>query len=369
MTMKVDEFRVELEQGLGDVPLVDEPTWASVVRRGRRLRRVRRAAPVTVLGVLLVAAVGLAALAVGGDQSATVMTSDPPAAPPSTPVAPFATIPQIEGGAEAGLYLLADPPPQGLPLVLRAGPLDEGGESISGDGTARSQRWVLFDDTGRAPEAVFDLQWGASPSFVAEWSSTLEEEGAVAVGDFDGEYLVNLGALVWEEPSVGFVVLSSQQLNATQLVELADQLAVTEEGPSFEEAPAGFELVYDGDSSISLGGAVRRVAYGDGSRGFGLFLAEHSEYQPKMNLYFPEARLVDVRGTEAVLSPRAFVIAGGSLPGPVSYLVNPDWVLQWQEGDTLISATATGLSPDALVDFANTLERVDYATWESTAPS
>jgi hypothetical protein len=362
MAMKVDEFRSVLEGELADAPLVDPATWATVVRRGHRLRRIRRAAVVTSLGLVLAGMLGLVVLGGLSNEPATVMTSDSPAAPPSTPA-------QIEGGPAAGLYLLADPEPKGLPLILRAGPLDEGGNVTTGDGTIRFQRWVRLNDADRTPEATFDLQWGASPSFQAEVSALLEEGDPVTVRETDGRYVAQLGALVWEEPSAGYVMLASQELDAEQLVDIADLLAARDGGFSFGESPAGFEVVFDGDAAIALGGAVRRVAYGDGTRGFGLFLTEQSEYQPGLNLQFPEARVVGVRGRDAVLTPRAFAIPGNSLTTVAAYLVTPDWVLQWQEGDTLISATATGLPADALIAFANSLETVDYTTWQSTAPT
>jgi hypothetical protein len=271
----------------------------------------------------------------------------------------------IEQDPESLLYLVADPEPAGMGLVGTYGPSSDSSSAGSPE-WIRVQRWAQLNPDRSRAVATFDIQWGPGTSSQDPLAAFQGGED-VTIHGRPGVTAPDLGAVAWLEPDNQVVLVSSQQLDLAAVTAIAESTVVTDDGTvELPDPPAGFELAAEQPGMASSGVQPRAVAYQGPGSGIGVFLVDDSDEQPGMLLYFPEARIVDVRGRRAVLAPRYFSIPGANLAPPFAFLANPQWVLQWEEGSTLITAVSIDDSPDALVETANSLKEVDYVTWTGT---
>ena len=357
--MRVDELRDELEDLLVVREPLDSDALHKVRRRARRARRQRQWR----LGLLVAAGlvVGVATID-RTEQSVDVVSDDGETSTPST------TGPT----ASARLLYLAPATPPGAMTALHVQSTDCCEESAGAEEWERVERWVRLDAQGRRPDASFDVQWGPGPprspddpfaSFGAGEAMTVLGEEAFFHDSG------SMRAVVWEKPAGRLNVVSSSTLPRDELVAIVASLGATADGAlEVSHPPVGFELVAAWPGVASFGHDTRSIAFGDGARGFLLTLADESDYEPGMRLSFDDSEVVDVRGHRAVLAGGSFAVPGVTFGVEARFLSEPDHVLQWEAGSTLVTLAGRGLTHDEIVETANSLVPVDAAAWEALRP-
>jgi hypothetical protein len=186
----------------------------------------------------------------------------------------------------------------------------------------------------------------------------------VKVRNRPGLYSGQLRALVWEEPQ-GRAVLVSGPFTVHELQGIADGLAPRHDGGFvLRKPPRGFELVAEEPGYGSEGKNPRVMIYqGDNGRGFELHVVDHSQMAPGMNLWFTDARLVRVRGQDAVLAPRLFSQPGG-FDQQTLFMRDANLFVQWREpGNVTVTISGVRLSEGEILSVARNLEVLDRQQW------
>jgi hypothetical protein len=327
---------------------LDELVLQRVRRRVRqRLRRQRLQATVMVIAVLGVAVAGVAAIR-GDDRAPSVVagTAD-------------------DGSQNDGaLFLVPDVIPEGFELVTATGG-DQPGVSVDDVLSSewdRTLRFVRFDAAHERPVELIDVQWGPGSAEAGGDAADVEVRGR------DGRYSADQGWLEWDEPGGPVVRVSARvarhsgdaavtPLSEDLLRAVAESVEPTGTGGfRLAEPPDGFEMVADWPGRASEGTNPRSAVYAAvGGRAFQIHIVDDTELPPGINLDSTAARLVEVRGHDAVLTP--------ALSNPPDGF-DAGLFLQWIDlGDARVTLGGTGLDESALLDIARTLHEINEDTW------
>ncbi|MGH9015726.1 MAG: hypothetical protein ACRDZ1_17560 [Acidimicrobiia bacterium] len=353
----------------------------------RQLRGRRVLVPLVVAAALAVAAGGAVMITRGsGDDEPRVVASD------------GAGEQHRRSGNDSGapVFLVPRTVPEGFGL-LRVSGGDQPGLTGSRSGSPewdRSQRWVRFDAAHERPVEVLTIQWGPGTSGLNSdpagsqppdggqgsddpLGAFRSESAPVTVRGHEGLYSQQNGWLAWEEPE-GRVVLvggtvappSFENPVVTPLArELLERVAEALEargdgGFDLVAPPEGFELVAEWPGFGSEGTNPRTLVYqsSDG-RGFQLHIVDDTEQPPGINLYSSDARLVEVRGQDAVVTPFLFS-PPGVFDQQTLFLMGADLFVQWLEpGSVRVTVSGVGLDESEILAIARNLEAVDAQAW------
>jgi hypothetical protein len=350
-----EKVRDDLRSAVDD--LVPSPGFDELVGHRIRLRvrqrlwRRRLQASALVMSVLGVAAAGVA-MTHDDDRGPSVLTGS-----------------AGDGGRSGGaLFLVPETVPEGFEMVSATGG-DQPGvrvDEVLSSEWDRTLRFVRFDAARERPAEVVDVQW--SPGPIGNGGGAVD----VVVRGRDGRYSAEEGWLEWKEPDgrvgrvSGIVAPNNGDTAITPLAEdvlreIAESLEPTTSGFALAEPPDGFDLVADWPGRASEGTNPRSVVYTAGDeRGFQIHIVDDAELPPGINLRSGDARLVDVRGHDAVLTPALANRPDG---------FNAELSVQWIETDgARVTLGGTGLDASDLLAIARGLHQIDEATWFDLQP-
>lgn len=357
-------------------------------RRRRAARRRLGTGALAVATVVGLVAGGAWVVQAGGDGDGRGDGSDPVAAGAASEVSD-------DGGP---LYLVPDPAsvPEGMEL-LGAMAAESPGPARVVAGWAGTQRWVRFDDRGERPVEIVDVSWGTEDevagtqpegvpdhlddgtevAWVAGTGTVYRSlpaggsgDGAgngdavdAADGDAAGAPLVTAvrGVVAPAEARDAADALPKEQLFA-----VAASLSAREGGGvDVGRPPDGFVLVAEWPGLADDGSAPRMVSFGGpGLRGFQVLVVDDSEIPPGASLSSAEARVVTVRGNEAVSTPE-LLSPPTMFPPAALFLANADRYLQWVEpGGERVTISSLGMTEDEVLTVAAALQAVDDDAWD-----
>jgi hypothetical protein len=294
------------------------------------------------------------------------------------------------GPVQAPLFLVPTHVPAGFQLVQVSG----GGQPSAGGSQSgspewdRTQRWVKFDASHSRPLEVLDVQWGkgvtALPSFPGApgprstdpLQGFAAESVRVTVRGHRGFYSKANGWLAWEEPKDHVVLVSGgstvppmerQTFSLDELRAIAEDLQARPDGGfDVPETPPGFQLAAEWPGFASEGTDPRtRIYQGSDGRGFQIHIVDDTQEPPGINLYNSVARLITIRGRDAVLSPFLFHAPGGFNQRTL-FMLGANLFVQWLEPENVrVTISGVGLTEPEILEIANNLETVDQQAWDT----
>jgi hypothetical protein len=205
---------------------------------------------------------------------------------------------------------------------------------------------------------------------------------AVTVRGHEGLSSAAGGWLVWEEPDGQVVRVAGEVAPAGSdravggpldpaLIGTVAEALVPREGGGFDlpTPPDGFEPVAEWPGVASEGTNPRAVVYeAAAGRAVQVHVADDSEIPPGVSLGASDARRVDVRGSDAVLTPR-LVSTPGEIDEQTHALAATDLFVQWTEpGGAQVTVSGAGLDEPQILAVARSLVAIDEDTWFSLVP-
>jgi hypothetical protein len=306
------------------------------------------------------------------------------------------------------VLLIPDPVPTEFRLLQVRGlgrhgqPVGTGVDGLAGSNEwKREQLWIRLDRTRTRPVGVLELDWGPGATAIRTRPGRLPPtdplEGfrhvevpapgqdppvklvaapSIRVRGRPGLYRPDRSgfshpprnAIVWEEPH-GQAVLVSGTFSRGELQSIARHLKRTAQGNfTLSQPPAGFSLVSDAPGFKSLGTNSRAVIYAGGpNRGFQVHITEHSDFTPGLDLSWPGARLVTVRGHHAVITPEVFA-QPGSFDTATLFMLNANRFLEWIERPGIrVTISGVGLTDAELLNLARHLRSISPTAWQQLA--
>jgi RNA polymerase sigma factor (sigma-70 family) len=303
------------------------------------------------------------------------------------------------GAVEAPLFLVPSSVPAGFELVQVSG----GGQPSAGSSRSGStewdwtQRWVKFDPSHSKPVEVLDVQWGKgaterpplsgapAPRSTDPLQGFAAQSVPVTVRGHRGFYSKANGWLAWEEPKGRVVLVSGgstvplmengptvppterQGFSLDELRAIAEGLQARPDGGfNVRQTPPGFQLAAQWPGFASEGRDPRtRIYQASDGRGFQIHIVDRTEEPPGINLYNSVARLITVRGRDAVLSPFLFHAPGGFNQRTL-FMLGANLFVQWLEpGNTRVTISGVGLTEPEILEIANNLATVDQQAWDT----
>jgi hypothetical protein len=359
------------------IDTVAEPVTAEEARsrapRVKPRRRMRRVAIGAVLAAACVAAgVVFASTRATTSPSPRVNVGNTPTIAPAIP--PRSAHPEPHEGAP--VYFAPTYVPPGYALIRAQGGDAPGkGDTAGSSEWTETQTWVQFNPAHDQALATLQIDRGprviADPMHRTDRIDLIQNDGqdpasvAVNVRLTTGRYVARSGFLSWEEPRGQRVGISCNACSLETFKRIAGELRVESNGVVRWPAPHDrFELESTAPGMASSGTNARLVAYGNGrGGGFLVVVADDTQEPPLAQLFAPDTKIVNLRGTQGIVGSRVNGPSYGVRPDMV-FNATPQLTTEWLEYPNVeVAIGGFGLTEQQLLQIAAGVHEVTTVEW------